>query len=132
MREAAIAANTDPMPARVSKEKTDFARQLRRNMTEAETILWRSLRNSALGMKFRRQVPVGRFVADFLCVEHRLIVELDGRPHEDDAQKAHDAARDAWLVAHGYRVLRFNNDLVIGGGDIVVDRIRAAVGDADG
>ncbi|WBJ98447.1 endonuclease domain-containing protein [Methylocystis parvus] len=115
------------MPARVSKEKTDFARKLRRNMTEAEAILWRSLRRSALGMKFRRQVPIGRFVADFLCVEHRLIVELDGRPHDDEEQKAHDAARDAWLAEHGYRVLRFRNDLVIGGGDIVLDRIREAV-----
>jgi very-short-patch-repair endonuclease len=115
------------MPARVSKEKTKFARTLRRNMTEAETILWRSLRRSALGMKFGRQVPIGRFVADYLCVEHRLIVELDGRPHDDEAQKAHDAARDAWLVEHGYRVLRFRNDLVIGGGDIVLERIREAV-----
>lgn len=127
MREAAIATNENYMPARVSREKTAFARQLRRNMTEAETILWRSLRGSATGMKFRRQVPIGKFVADFLCIEHRLIVELDGRPHEDESQKAHDAARDASLVAHGYRVLRFNNDLVIGGGDIVLDRIREAV-----
>jgi very-short-patch-repair endonuclease len=127
MRAAATTTNRGFMPARVPKDKTDFARKLRRNMTEAESILWRSLRGSALGMKFRRQVPIGKFIADFLCVEHRLIVELDGRPHDDEAQKAHDAARDAWLIEHGYRVLRFRNELVIGGGDIVLERIREAV-----
>jgi very-short-patch-repair endonuclease len=116
------------MPARVSKQNTAFARKLRRNMTEAETILWRSLRGGALdGLKFRRQVPVGRYVADFLCVEHRLIVELDGRPHEDEDQQRHDAQRDTWLREHGYRVLRIDNDVVIGGGNIALERIREAI-----
>jgi very-short-patch-repair endonuclease len=64
-------------------------------MTNAEDILWRSLRGSALdGLKFRRQVPIGSYVADFLCVQHRLIVELDGRPHDDEDQRRRDAARD--------------------------------------
>jgi very-short-patch-repair endonuclease len=97
-------------------------------MTQAETILWRALRGSTLdGVKFRRQAPIGRFVADFLCVEHRLIVELDGPPHDDEEQRQHDAVRDRWLREHGYRVLRFPNDIVIGGGNIVLDRIRAAI-----
>ncbi|MFO1102824.1 MAG: DUF559 domain-containing protein [Methylocystis sp.] len=116
------------MPARVSKSQTDFARKLRRNMTIAEEILWRSLRRSGLdGLKFRRQVPIGRYVVDFLCVEHRLIVELDGPPHDKDEQRLHDAARDEWLRAQGYRMLRFQNDLVIGGGNIPLDRIREAI-----
>ena len=97
-------------------------------MTNAEEILWRSLRGSALdGLKFRRQVPIGNYVADFICVEHRLIVELDGRPHESEAQRRHDAARDQWLRDHGYHVLRLANDLVIGGGNIPLERIREAV-----
>jgi very-short-patch-repair endonuclease len=116
------------MPARVSIERTAFARGLRRGMTVAERILWRALRDRQCdGLKFRRQVPVGRYVADFLCVEHRLIVELDGPPHESEEQRLHDASRDAWLRAHGYRVLRLANELVIGGGDIALNRILAAI-----
>jgi len=116
------------MPARVSKQRTAFARSLRREMTVAETILWRSLRGGQCGgLKFRRQVPIGRYVADFLCVEHRLVVELDGPPHEDEEQKRHDASRDAWLRERVYRVLRLGNELVIGGGDIALDMIRAAI-----
>ena len=116
------------MPARVSDHQTAFARGLRRQMTEAETILWRALRGSKLdGLKFRRQVPIGRYVVDFLCVDHRFVVELDGAPHDGEEQKGHDALRDAWLSAHGYRVLRLRNDIVIGGGDIPLDMIRGAI-----
>ncbi|MBM3550290.1 MAG: endonuclease domain-containing protein [Alphaproteobacteria bacterium] len=116
------------MPALVSKSQTDFARKLRRNMTVAEEILWRSLRGSGLdGLKFRRQVPIGKYVVDFLCIEHRLVVELDGLPHDKDDQKQHDAVRDAWLRGQGYRVLRFDNETVIGGGNIPLDRIREAL-----
>jgi very-short-patch-repair endonuclease len=116
------------MPTGVSKAQTAFARALRRKMTIAEEILWRSLRNSLFdGLKFRRQVPIGKYVVDFLCIEHSLIVELDGPPHDREEQRLHDAARDAWLHARGYRVLRFDNDLVIGGGNIPLDRIREAI-----
>ncbi len=102
-------------------------------MTVAETILWRSLRGSRLnGLKFRRQVPIGRYVVDFLCVEHRLIVELDGAPHEDEEQEHHDVFRDAWLREHGYRMLRLRNDLVIGGGDIALDLICVAISGGGG
>ena len=97
-------------------------------MTNAEAILWRSLRGSAfMGLKFRRQVPIGKYVVDFLCIEHNLIVELDGAPHDEQSQKQYDARRDAELIAQGYKVLRFPNDLIIGGGDIVLDHIRAAI-----
>ena len=117
------------MPARVSQNRTAFARKLRRDMTQAEAILWRSLRGGGLdGMKFRRQVPIGRYVVDFLCVEHRFAVELDGAPRSTaSAQKNHDAFRDARLREHGYRVLRLRNELVIGGGNIPLDMIRAAI-----
>ncbi len=121
------------MPARVSGDKTAFARKLRRDMTEAETILWRSLRASGLaGLKFRRQVPIGRYVVDFLCAQHRLVVELDGAPHDRAEQKHHDAIRDAWLRQRGYRVLRLDNALVIGGGNIPLNMIRAAIENHEG
>jgi very-short-patch-repair endonuclease len=121
------------MSTRVSKSKTAFARRLWREMTNAEEMLWRSLRSSALdGLKFRRQVPVGNYVADFLCVELRLIVELDGRPHESEDQCRHDAIRDKWLRDNGYHVLRLANDLVIGGGNIPLERIREAIANRRG
>jgi len=67
---------------RYPSSQLTFARRLRRDMTNAEVALWRCLRGSRLdGLKFRRQVPIGVYLVDFLCVEHRLIVELDGRPH---------------------------------------------------
>jgi very-short-patch-repair endonuclease len=114
------------MPSRIPEEHLAFARQLRRRMTVAEEVLWRSLRGSGFdGLKFRRQVPIGRYVVDFLCLQHRLIIELDGAPHEKEAQKYRDAIRDTYLRAQGYRILRLPNDLVIGGGGL--DQIRLAV-----
>ncbi|PJK00515.1 DNA methyltransferase [Lysobacteraceae bacterium NML91-0213] len=88
-----------------------FARQLRREMTDAEQLLWFHLRNRALaGMKFRRQCPVGPFVADFLCAEAGLIVEVDGSQHGAGV----DAARTRFLARRGYRVLRFwNHDVLV-------------------
>jgi very-short-patch-repair endonuclease len=116
------------MPHRVPTRHIAFARRLRRETTQAETILWRSLRGSQLdGVKFRRQAPIGRYVVDFLCVAHRLIVELDGPPHDSEARRQHDAVRDSWLREHGYRILRVPNETVIGGGNIVLDLIREAI-----
>ena len=96
-------------------------------MTVAETLLWRSLRSRGLkGMKFRRQVPIGPFVADFACIEQKLVVELDGRPHDDPEQQAHDRSRDAFLAAQGWRVLRLSNERVTGGA--ALDDILRALG----
>ena len=87
------------------------ARDLRHNMTDAEHGLWRILRNRQFERtKFRRQVPIGPYVADFVCFEARLIVEADGGQHADSAS---DAERDAWFAAQGFRTLRFwNNDIL--------------------
>ncbi len=113
------------MPQRPTSRNLSFARKLRAEMTYAEGMLWRALRDRRLdGHKFRRQVPIGRYIADFLCEAHKLIVELDGPPHDDPGQQAHDNARDAWLHAQGYFVLRLPNDLVIGGGNMPLERIR--------
>ena len=73
-------------------------------------MLWRALRSRRFaGFKFRRQVPIGRYIADFVCYEARLIIELDGSQHADSS---HDQRRDAWLKDDGYRVIRvWNNEL---------------------
>lgn len=103
---------------------TDFAKQqarrLRRDATDAETLLWARLRNRQLyGAKFRRQVPIGRFIADFLCFEARLIVEADGGHHSVEA----DAERTAFLEAQGFTVIRFWNHEVLGNIDGVLETI---------
>src|SRR4029079_12797034 len=87
------------------------AQRLRREMTDAERKLWSVLRNRKLnGAKFRRQQPLGPYIADFVCQECRLIIEADGGQHADNAS---DARRTAFLESVGYRVLRFwNNDIL--------------------
>src|ERR1043166_5624530 len=87
------------------------ARRLRENPMDAEIRLWSKLRRRQLdGHRFRRQVPLGRYIADFVCLEQRLIVEVDGGQHSDNPV---DDARTAWLEAQGFRVLRFwNNDVL--------------------
>jgi very-short-patch-repair endonuclease len=112
---------------RFTDDQLARARRLRREMTLAETIMWRCLRDRRAGAKFRRQVPIGPYVGDFVCVAAKLIVELDGPPHEKPAQQAHDRRRDQWLMAEGWQILRFSNDFVIGGTDIVMNRIEAAI-----
>jgi very-short-patch-repair endonuclease len=84
-------------------------------MTEAEQLLWLHLRDRQLmGTKFRRQEPIGRYIADFCCVEHKLIVEVDGGRHDYRRQVEYDRQRTADLVRCGYRVLRFWNIEVLG------------------
>jgi very-short-patch-repair endonuclease len=84
------------------------ARTLRNSMSDAESKLWQELRLRQLdGARFRRQHPIGRYIADFICLEKRLIVEVDGEQHTQDAHAARDASRDRWLTAQGYRVMRF-------------------------
>ena len=97
---------------RVANEfKTERARRLRANSTNAELRLWNRLRSRAIdGAKFVRQEPIGPYTVDFVCREARLIVEVDGGQHADSP---HDAVRDKWLTDRNYRVLRFwNNDVL--------------------
>ncbi|WP_198083195.1 endonuclease domain-containing protein [Variovorax sp. E3] len=85
------------------------ARVLRREMTDAERKLWRGLRGEQLGVKFRRQHPIGNYIADFACLDPKLIVELDGSQHQ--SQEGYDARRDAFLRTQEFDVLRFaSND----------------------
>jgi len=98
------------------KARFTQARRLRRNMTVAEEMLWRCLRGRGFeGMKFRRQIPIGPFSADFACIERKVVIELDGRPHEEPEQQEHDRRRDAWFADQAWRVLRLDNERVIGG-----------------
>ncbi len=88
------------------------ARELRKNMTEAERLLWRQLRLRQFGgHKFRRQQPIGRYIADFVCLEKKLIVEVDGGHHSE--QVAYDQERDAWLEKQGFLILRFWDNEVL-------------------
>ncbi len=100
--------------------KTDKARQLRRVQTDAERVLWFRLRDRRLeGLKFRRQVPIDRYVVDFLCADARLVVELDGGQHAE----RDETNRTAVLEAMGYLVLRFWNNDVLSNTDGVLEAI---------
>ncbi len=89
----------------------DRARELRREMTDAERLLWSRLRRRQMfGDKFRRQQPLGPYIVDFVCLDKRLIVELDGGQHAE--QQEYDAERTRWLEEQGFRVLRFWNNQV--------------------
>jgi very-short-patch-repair endonuclease len=100
------------------------AKTLRRKMTEAEKPLWSKIRRDQIdGLPFRKQVPIGPYVADFGCLPIRLVIEVDGGQH--DERKAQDDARTAWLERQGYRVLRFWNNDVLGNTDGVLQVILA-------
>jgi very-short-patch-repair endonuclease len=89
-----------------------FAKELRQNMTDAEKLLWSKLRNRQLFChKFRRQQPIGTFIADFYCSEAKLVIELDGHAHADQVE--YDRERTNWLISEGYTVVRFWNGDVL-------------------
>jgi very-short-patch-repair endonuclease len=101
------------------------ARTLRQTSTDAEIRLWAMLRSRRLaGFKFRRQHPVGRYVADFVCTRYRLIVEADGGQHADNAA---DTDRTKWLESQGWRVLRFWNNDILANTEGVLEAILAAL-----
>ncbi|EJZ16772.1 DUF559 domain-containing protein [Rhizobium sp. Pop5] len=105
--------------------KTLQARKLRRTETEEEYRLWGDLRNRQLnGYKFARQVPLGAFIADFLCREERLIIEIDGFQHADNMS---DMARTWWLNQAGYSILRFWNHEITQERRAVLETILAAL-----
>ena len=98
---------------------------MRRDGTDAERRMWRVLRGCGLeGLKFRRQVPLGNYIADFACFNPKVIIEVDGSQHADST---YDAERDAWFRAQGFRVLRFWNNDVLQETEGVADAIIAAL-----
>ena len=101
------------------------AQHMRRHQTPSEERLWAELRGGRLGVAFRRQVVIGRFVVDFAASQARVVVEVDGGVHRDRVRL--DARRDAHLVRAGYRVVRVPAALVVGHPDAAVAIVRAAL-----
>ena len=105
-----------------------FARKQRANAVQAEELIWRAVRNRRCqGAKFQSQVVLGNIIADFVCFERRLVVEVDGPSHESEEQKAADIERDASLNAQGFRILRLPNALASGSTELAGARIRFAL-----
>jgi len=101
-------------------DQIQIARKLRKNLTEAEKFLWYVLRVNNLGFKFCRQAIIGIYIVDFVCYEKKLIIELDGGQHYENAD---DKMRDEWLKSQGFTVLRFWNNEVLENRDGVVLKI---------
>ncbi|OBR42432.1 MULTISPECIES: endonuclease domain-containing protein [Aeromonas] len=91
-----------------------FAKRMRREATLAEQKLWLQLRDRRLaGVKFRRQMPIGPYIVDFISLEQRLIIEVDGAQHNEPAERQYDGARTTYLNQQGFRVIRvWNNDVL--------------------
>jgi very-short-patch-repair endonuclease len=89
-------------------------------MTEAEKKIWHRVRDKQLGIKFRRQQPIGNYVVDFVCFEKKLVIEIDGGEH---FERGRDKIRDQWFQEHGYKVLRFWNNDVLKNTDNVIQAI---------
>ena len=105
------------------------ARRMRSTLTEAELKLWNELRaHRLMGLGFRRQMPIGGFIVDFACPEHKLVVEVDGSQHAEN--EAYDRARSAYLEAQGWQMVRFWNDDVLNDIDNVCTHILRVIGRA--
>ncbi len=107
-------------------ESLGRAKKLRRSLTDTERFVWSRLRDRRFSQfKFRRQVPVGQYIADFICFEQRLIIELDGGQH--GLQQSYDTERTRWLKSQGFEVLRFWNHDVLQDWDTVAEVIWRAL-----
>jgi len=96
-------------------------------MPEAEKQLWLRIRKKQLGMKFRRQHGVGRYIADFYCSEHKLVIELDGNSHKPLEAQAYDEERNIFMTTIGLDVLRFTNQEVFTDIEGILERIQEQV-----
>jgi very-short-patch-repair endonuclease len=111
--------------------RRDTARRLRANATNAEALLWRHLRRSpVLGTHFRRQVPIGAYVADFACMAAHHLIEVDGSQHAEGPVAESDKERTRWFESEGYRVLRFWNSDVTQNVEGVLETIHRAISPA--
>jgi very-short-patch-repair endonuclease len=120
-----MSVNNIVIRQKVSRELQERARELRKNMTPAEKILWEKLRHNRLdGLQFRRQQIINPFTVDFYCHARALVVEVDGDIH--DLQQDYDAERSSYLIARGFRILRVTNDDVKNDLLSVVQRISEA------
>jgi very-short-patch-repair endonuclease len=111
--------------AAVSTRQRNRAKQLRRAMTRAETLLWRHLKADRIdGFGFRRQVPFRNYIADFACLSIKLIIELDGETHDFEERQRADQNRDTFFESEGFHVLRFTNGQVMSNREGVVEAVR--------
>ena len=110
----------DPIMYGLLKE---YAQANRQHPTVAESILWRCLKSNALGVSFKRQHIIGPFIADFICIPYRLLIEIDGGYHQLPEQQTSDEERQQWLEDQGFHVLRFTNEEVIGDIDSILETI---------
>ena len=109
----------------VSERQRGRAKQLRQAMTRAETLLWRYLKANRIdGLGFRRQVPFRNYIADFVCMSAKIIVELDGESHDFEERQKADQSRDAFFASEGFQVLRFTNEQLMSNLEGVVEVIR--------
>jgi 2-C-methyl-D-erythritol 2,4-cyclodiphosphate synthase len=106
------------------------AREMRNNPTEAESVLWKYLSAGKMGAHFRRQHPIFGYIPDFVCISHRLIIEIDGGYHVEGEQPAKDAERTQYLNQIGYSVLRFKNEEVLSDIDTVLEEISDTLEDS--
>ena len=107
------------------REETTLARELRKRQTDAERALWSELRNKQIeGVKFRRQQPIGPYIVDFVSLERKLIIEIDGGQHNERKVREEDQEREEWLKEKGYQILRFWNNDVLTNIEGVLERIK--------
>jgi very-short-patch-repair endonuclease len=101
------------MTKNLTPQKKELARELRKKATPQEIIFWSRLRGRKLkNLKFRRQHLLGRYIVDFICLERKLIIELDGFQHKEEEQEIYDKARTSYLEDSGFKVIRFwNNEI---------------------
>ena len=104
-----------------------IAERLRRDMTATEKIIWDRVCKNQIGVRIRRQHPVWKFIADFYCHEVKLIIEIDGGIHLRPENKEYDISRDTILKEFQIEILRFTNDDVINGPELVIEKIKRAI-----
>lgn len=102
----------------------NFAKENRKNMTDAERVLWNALRDNVPEFRFRRQHPIGDYIADFICLPQRLIVEVDGGYHSEPRQHEDDETRTLNMNRWGYNVIRFSNEEVLFDTNNVIEKIK--------
>jgi len=110
-----------------TKEIFVRAKELRKNMTQAESLLWEKLKMNRLGKRVYRQHPIGKFIVDFYCHRALLVIELDGRIHDRKEISERDEGREYELKRYGLNIIRFRNEEVFNNIDIVIEKIKACI-----
>jgi len=123
-KEKGVTLNYQTADKRIWSTLKDHAKENRKEPTKAEEILWQSLRDNRIGYKIRRQHPIETFIADFICIPKRVVIEVDGGIHDNEEQREFDIFRTKQIEAMGYSVIRFNNEEVINQTELVTQKIK--------